>query len=367
MRIIDIQTQIVSVPTDIFKFKRPLGNITRKHASRDYLVVHVQTDDGISGMGYCFTIGQGTRAMRAIVEHDLKKIVLGRDPLMIREIWEAMWEGTNYFGRQGASQFAICAIDVALWDIAGKAAGLPLYKLLGGRRREVRTYATVGFISLTIRELQQAAEDAVKRGFQGVKIVVGHPEVKTDVRRVKAVRKTIGDDTILMVDANQAWKTARRGIDCILELAEFGIYWFEEPVPADDVEGILEVLQSTGQRIVGGENAYTRIQARPFIERRAVHVFQPDLYRMGGITEMMDVVAMARGFNIEIAPHHVPEINVSTMCAAPNCSWLEHVPLFQEDIFDNCPTVKKGMARPPEEPGHGVRFRQNILDEYLVP
>jgi len=356
VRIVGVTTRLISAAGDSLGFVRPLGNITRQHRSLDYIVATVAAEDGGTGTGYAFTPGYGTQAIRAVIDYDLRQLVLGEDPTDHEALWSRMWKGTNYFGRQGAALFAICAVDLACWDLDARARTKPLWELLGGTPEPIPTYVTFGFISLTEGELQQLAEGYAERGFRRMKLMVGQHDVEDDVARVKVVREVVGDGVEIVLDVNQAWPNLKTALPRAQRLAELGIGWLEEPVPADDVRGLAELRRRLDVPIAGGENAYTWLQAREFLEREAVDVFQPDIYRMGGLTEHLRVCRRAAEAGVRIAPHHVPELNVHVLSTLPGDRLLEYLPFFQDPFLAVRSPTERGVTTPSDEPGHGVRF-----------
>jgi len=355
MNIVEVRTEIRSFPTSSLPFERPLGNITRQHPSLDYIVTTVTAEDGSTGLGYAFTPGYGTQVIRAAVDNDLRRLALGHDPTEHQALWERMWRGTNYFGRQGAVLFAISAVDMACWDLDAKHQGKPLWQLLGGAAEPIETYVTFGFISLTIGELQSLAERYAELGFRRMKLMVGHDDVADDVARVRAVRRVIGEGVEIVLDANQAWPDVKTALPRARRLAELGIGWLEEPVPADDVRGLAELRRQLDVPIAGGENAYTWVQAREFLEREAVDILQPDIYRMGGMTEQLRVCERSVEAGVRLAPHHVPELNLHVLSAIQGDRLLEYVPFFQDPFLGKESPVGWPETTPLHLPGHGVR------------
>jgi len=356
VKIASVTTKVISMPGSSLGFSRPLGNVTRRHRSLDYVIATVTSLDGSVGVGYAFTPGYGAEAIRAIVDNDLSQLIVGQDPTDHEALWLRMWKGTNYFGRQGAVLFGMCAVDVACWDLDARRRGTPLWQLLGGTPEPIQTYVTFGFISLTVPELQQLAGRFAEEGFSRMKLMVGQPDIEDDLARVKAVREVVGDQVELVLDANQAWPDLKTALPRARRLAELGIGWLEEPVPADDVRGLAELRRRLDVPVAGGENAYTWLQARKFLEREAVDIFQPDIYRMGGLTEQLRVCRRVAEAGVRVSPHHVPELNVHVLSALSGDRLLEYLPFFQDPFLAERSPIEKGAATPSEAPGHGIRF-----------
>lgn len=204
--------------------------------------VKVTSDDGISGEGdiYFGRIDKGLETLKAVVENELKPMVLGSELMYIRQIYEKMIRETDYHGSFGLSTLGISAIDTALWDCLGKTLQVPCWQLWGGCNTTLPVYANVGWINYSESKIQQEVEKAINRGYRSIKIKIGYPTLREDVKRVKAVRQVIGDDVILMVDANQSL-TVGEAIMRGKAFEDLGCYWFEEPIPAHDVEGYRKI------------------------------------------------------------------------------------------------------------------------------
>lgn len=235
--------------------------------------VEARTDDGVTGAGEVGfgRIGGAPDALAALIEHELKSLVVGTDPACVRGTHEAMLRETEYHGSFGLAMFGIAAIDTALWDCLGKALGVPCSTLWGRVHDRIPAYAMVGWLNYSDDEVQRICAEAVEQGFRAVKIKVGYPTLSEDVRRVKVVREAIGDDVGLMVDANQSLTTKeaiRRG----RAFQELGCVWWEEPIPADDIDGYAALADALDIPVATGENLYTRRDFARFLRRDAVDI-----------------------------------------------------------------------------------------------
>ena len=353
-------------------------------------LVKLVTDDGIVGWGEGLS---GSSAQ--IVHQEFAPLLLGADPMQRNGLWQKMlhlFYNGNVAGGIGGS--AISAVDTALWDIAGKASGLPVSTLLGGKVRDrISVYATGLYYTEEAlasdgadipQRLLDEARMYVELGFAGMKTKVGGLPLAQDVRRVAAIRETIGPDIFLMVDANQAYN-ATTAIRIGLELAALDIFWFEEPVNAKDVEGYLQVKGALPMAIAGGENLRTRYEFKDYIGRRAVDIVQPDVVNVGGITEMHRVASMANAFGILCNPHVwgspvMIAASLHVAAAVPECPPARVPrPYQQEPVmeFDRTPSpIREGIAEPfdqtggflevPTGPGLGVEIDEAAVRQLSV-
>jgi L-alanine-DL-glutamate epimerase-like enolase superfamily enzyme len=311
--------------------------------------VRIETNDGASGVS-AISFGRIKAAPGVLVKFIMDELVpqvIGEDPFLVRGIRDKLWRFTEYHGSFGLGLFGIAAIDIALWDLMGKAVGLPVWRLLGAHRDRVPTYAMVGWLNWDIDELQRISIKAIEQGFQGVKVKVGSPTLDEDVRRIEAVRSAIGPGPKLMVDANQVFSVAealRRG----RVYQELGCFWFEEPIRADDIDGLAHLSSRLDIPIASGENQYGKRQFRDLFQKQAVDIVQPDLRRAGGVTECFEVGIMAGAFNIPYASHG-GGVHLHVLAALPNTLYMESG-LLPEDgsikLVDGCYPM-------PEAPGFG--------------
>jgi L-alanine-DL-glutamate epimerase-like enolase superfamily enzyme len=308
--------------------------------------VTVRTDDGIAGSGevYFGRIAGGPESLAALIEHELKPLVLGADPAFVRGTHEALLRETEYHGSSGLATWGIAAIDTALWDCLGKAHGVPCWKLWGAVRDRIPAYAMVGWLNYSDAEAQRICAQAVEQGFRAVKIKVGCPTLAEDIRRVQAVRKAIGEDVRLMVDANQALTTKealRRG----RAFQDMGCFWWEEPIPADDVDGYAALAAALDIPIATGENLYTRADFARFLRRDAADIVQPDLRRSGGPTALLQIGTLADAFRRPYASHGGEPAQLCVMACLPNALYLETgliSPSSPMKLEDGCVNIPQG-------------------------
>ena len=284
--------------------------------------VVVTTDEGVSGTGNAWfgRIAGAPTALAGIIDHELKPIAIGTEVAEVRGTHQAMLRETEYHGSFGLTMFGISAIDSALWDCLGKARGVPCWQLWGGVHKRIPAYAMVGWLNYSDDEVKRVCAQAVEQGFRAVKIKVGYPTLLDDVRRVALVMNAVGDDVKLMVDANQSLTTA----EAIVRGREFesmGCYWWEEPLPADDIDGYAELADALDIPVATGENLYTPRDFARFLRRDAVDIVQPDLRRAGGPTALLQIGLMAAAFNKPYASHAGGADHLNVMaCLAPSSS-----------------------------------------------
>lgn len=283
----------------------------------------IETDAGISGTSttYFGRVASSPAILAKIITDQLGPEIIGQDPTLIRLIRDQLRRLTDYQGTAGLSSFAISAIDQALWDLQGKALGVPVWQLLGAQRTHIPTYAMVGWLELDIPALQRVSAQAMDQGFLGVKMKVGDAPLSEDLARIRAVRTVIGDDAALMVDANQAFSYAEalhRG----RAYQDLGCRWFEEPIAAADTDGHIRLAERLDIPIATGENRYGQHAFRDLITRGGAGIIQPDLRRAGGLTDCYEIGLMAAGCNIPYASHGGgPHIHV--LAALPNTLYME--------------------------------------------
>lgn len=317
-----------------------------------FLFAEITAGDGAEGVGFSYSKRAGGPAQFAHAE-EVAPVLIGEDPSDIGRLWTKLcWAGASV-GRSGLATQAIAAVDVALWDLKAKRAGLPLAKLLGAHRDSVRTYNTSGgFLHTPIEEVIENARASLAAGIGGIKLKVGQPDWRTDVARVSAVREALDPDVPLMVDANQQWDrpTALR-MGRIFE--EFGLVWIEEPLDAYDAEGHAELARALDTPIATGEMLASVAEHVRLIDARAADIVQPDAPRVGGITQFLKLAAYAEHHQLPIAPHFAMEIHLHLAAAYPIEPWVEHfdwlAPLFPEQLV-----TRDGRMWVSERPGLGM-------------
>ncbi len=302
---------------------RPMRDALQTLDTAGYTHIEIETDTGVIGKStiYFGRIERGPNVLAALVNEVLAPVVEGRDPFFVRAIRDDLWRLTDYHGTVGLALHGIAGIDIALWDVMGKALQQPVWRLLGAQRTHVPAYAMVGWLNYDVQELQAICTQAMEQGFRGVKVKVGAPTLAEDIARIRAVRAAIGDEALLMVDANQVFSLPEAMVRG-QAYQDLGCYWFEEPLRADDHAGLAQLAQRLDIPIASGENDFGKRQFRDLFERRAVDIVQPDLRRAGGFTECLEVGLMADAFNIPYASHG-GGVHLHVLAALPNTLMME--------------------------------------------
>ena len=337
---------------------RPLKTSIHDIRAVDTVLVELQGEGGAVGSGYCFVFGdRRARALQALVE-DLVPLYEGQDASATRALFDRAWRSINFLGHAGVAVMALAALDTACWDLAAQAAGLPLWRFLGAAQNRVPTYASSGlWLDRSIDELVTEARGFLAAGHRAMKMRLGRPHDE-DLARARALRAALGPDVRLLADVNQGWDVTT-AIRTGTALEEIGLYWLEEPVPADDFAGYQRIAAALDMRVVGGETHFTRYDLRPFFVNPCLPILQPDPMR-GGMTDLRKIAALADTFGITIAPHLFPELNVHLLASIPNGIWCENMGLI-DDLWVDPPEIANGMITAPERPGHGLRFKEEVL------
>ncbi|MDQ0616233.1 L-talarate/galactarate dehydratase [Arthrobacter globiformis] len=317
-----------------------------------FLFAEITTEQGHSGLGFSYSKRAGGPAQYAHAK-EVAEGIIGEDPNDIGKLYtKLLWAGASV-GRSGVATQALAAIDIALYDLKAKRAGLPLAKLLGSYRDSVQTYNTSGgFLNATLDEVKARATQSVEEGIGGIKIKVGLPDAKEDLRRVAGIREHIGWDVPLMVDANQQWDRAT-ALRIGRQLEEFNLIWIEEPLDAYDFEGHAHLAQVLDTPIATGEMLASVAEHKGLIAANGCDIIQPDAPRVGGITQFLRLAALADERGLGLAPHFAMEIHLHLAAAYPREPWVEHFdwldPLFNERL-----ETKDGRMIVPDRPGLGV-------------
>ncbi len=347
----------------------------------DAVLILVDTDDGLTGMGA--SLGS-PETVSAIVKYDLAPALLGEDPMYSELLWEKMYNGSRWKpalerghsqpseARRGVTLEAIAGIDIAIWDVKAQALGVPVYHALGAVRDSVRGYGSGGWAPGD--EAEQEMAGYASKGFSAVKMrVVGRDgfSIENTLRRVGSARRGIGKDVELMVDAHGSLDVAT-AIRLARQLEPYDIAWFEEPISPDDHPGLAEVRQSTIIPIATGEREFTRFDFEDLFNRRALDIAQPDVARAGGFTEIRRIAAMASAKGIRLAPHAwgsgvLFAASTHIAMSAPNCHVLEvsqgYMPMMNE-LFNEPFDIRDGTVYAPRSPGLGFTLRDDVFERF---
>ena len=366
MKITAAEASILNVPED-----DPLANMPEEAGrTRPIVIVRLRTDQGLEGIGVTLYGGRLTRSLHAAVQ-DLAAATIGEDPMRIEAIVAKLRGGDISAGSGGPGgifTLALSAIDTALWDIKGKALEQPLWKLLGGHRARVPTYASGSLRrGLTDKQAEQAARILIQKGFKEMKTQMalpGNPSPAEEVRRVRVVRDAIGPDIKLMCDINQRWRPEQAiDIGHRVEQAGVGLFWLEDVTTADDYQGLARVTAALKTPVAGGEYVWGIQPFRQMIEARSVDIVMVDLARVGGVSQWMKVAGMAEAFNLPIVSHVMPEVLVHMVAACPNGLTVEYMP-WMLALYEETPKIENGEMVLPTTPGLGLKFDEKAINRF---
>ena len=356
MKITSIETSLLTVPTP-----KPMA---LQYPQHKLVVAEIATDEGLRGLGYSLAFnGGGAEAVHTYLETRLKPALLGEDPLFVERLWEKMFRVDMGVRKLGIAGYALSALDIGLWDIAGKAANLPLYKLWGAAADRAGAYGSGGWAKYSIDELVAEAEKYARLGCKYYKMKIHHPDPAVNASRVAAVKKALGSGVRMMVDVNQTRDVlANRRQAALLE--EFDLLWYEEPVLADDYDSYEELARSIRIPIAAGENHYTRWEFKQLFDRKAVQYAMPDVCRANGFSETLRIGRLAAAHGVQITPHLIHEIAIHVVGALSNGFLVEFMDWAPPDLFAELPECKDGLIRIPDRPGHGMTLHPNAIEKY---
>ncbi|HUG24373.1 L-talarate/galactarate dehydratase [Piscinibacter sp.] len=321
-----------------------------------FLFAEIESAQGHAGIGFSYSKRAGGRGQ---YEHakEIAGELIGEDPNDIARLWDKLvWAGASV-GRSGLATQAVAAFDIALWDMKAGRAGLPLAKLLGAHRDSVQCYNTSGgYLSTPIEQVLENVSHSLEKGLGGIKIKVGQPDPMVDLKRVQAVRRHLGDNVSLMVDANQQWDrpTASR-FGRILE--QFNLTWIEEPLDAYDAEGHAALAAQLDTPVATGEMLTSVAEHHELIRLNAVDFIQPDAPRVGGITPFLKIMSLADHKGMRMAPHFAMEIHLHLSAAYAREPWVEHFE-WLEPMFNERLQIKGGRMIVPNRPGLGISLSE---------
>lgn len=378
-----------------FPMEMPMADAIHYMPERPTLLVQVHTDTGLVGLGEAAAYGGFLESVEGLILGELRRTIVGQDPFRVEKLWQMMATRAQQRGQRGMLMMAISGIDIALWDIIGQATHTPLYRLLGGYRETLQAYASAGFYAQG-KDIQALAEEVggyAERGFGCIKMKVGRmPEAllnplndmpaadyatvsfEEDLERVRAARKALGPKVKLAIDANNAW-TPSLALKFMRQVEDLDIYWLEEPVATEDIEGSAMLAQQLDTPVSGYETESALTGFRELITRRAVDIVQPDVIWSGGITQTRKIAALAQAYGLPVIPHVFSSAlsiiaNMHFIASIPNGSWLEwdqNPNPLRSELFEDLPELdKEGRVHLPDRPGLGVKLSQQTIDRYRI-
>ena len=365
MKITKSQVQVLHAPAD-----EQLVDVQPKSGGmRAFVTVKMMTDDGIEGIGLTFAPALGLSplapALKSAVDA-LCALAEGQDPMEIEAVMQSLREKTTGSGPGGILTLAMAAVDMALWDIKGKALDQSVCSLLGGYRKQVPTYASGALMRpMNLEQMAEIGPALVQKGFKQMKSQMGAEDTPAkEVLRMRTLREAVGDDIDIMCDINQLWNV-NQAITIGSRVEEYNLFWLEDVVAHDDYQGLARVADALNTPIAAGEYVYGINPFRQLIENRSIDIVMIDLLRVGGITEWRKVAGMAEAFNLPVVSHLVPEIHIQLMGAIPNGLTVEYMP-WTLKLFEETPKFVDGCLEVPDKPGLGLKFSEDAIKQYAV-
>ncbi len=336
--------------------------------SREYLLVEIDTDSGLTGIGF----GMTRNSPAAFVVHrSLTPNLLGQDPMLTEAIWERLYYANLPMGQRGIFMRALSAVDIALWDIKAQAAGLPLWQVLGGARARVPVLVAGGYPASdrSLADLASECADYAARGIRSVKIAAG--ELAEDTVRLEASRRAISDDVGLAYDAHWAWRDLLSVVPVVRRWRDLGMLFIEDPYPSEMVGLSAGLREQTGERLALGEDGIGRWAFRQILEQQRPDVLRIDATLMGGISEAVKVCSLAATLSVPVLPHVFPQIHVHLAAAFPGILAVEMTDRSYETeslhrVFRDWVTVADGDMLAPTEPGLGAHLDAAVVDRYAI-
>jgi L-alanine-DL-glutamate epimerase-like enolase superfamily enzyme len=369
-------SRIESVSAALVRIPLPVSTAfaTRTVHARDYALVKVRTADGVEGIGFCYAGSSAGNLVVAAIRDLLAPIVRGRDAHIVERHWTAMYQESLLQGRTGAVMRGISMIDTALWDRNARAVGLPLHKFLGSACEDDRVpaYASGGYYlpGKTATMLANEMEGYVEQGFRAVKMKVGRLDEKAEEERIAAVRKAIGPDILLMLDANNAWSDLPTALRYVRRYEPYDPYWIEEPFGPDDTDNHARLSASTPVLVATGEIEAGRWRFKDLLDKKAAIILQTDAAVCGGISEFRRIAATAASYGVTMAPHWFHDLHAHLVAATPNARYVEFFPDDQvlnfRRLVDNQLESRDGYLLLSQRPGLGFSFDEKMVDRYVV-
>jgi L-alanine-DL-glutamate epimerase-like enolase superfamily enzyme len=365
MRITQIESQVLRLPISRPVPLPPDGERGDRLHHLFVLLVHVDTDAGHRGLGFACAVGAG-RALQAIAQDDLAPLLIGEDPLDHERLGRKVFRRLQTIGRYGLVAQAYSAVDLALWDVKGKAAGLPLFKLLGGARASAPAFVgDAGWLWMSPEEIRDAAQPLIDQGLIGVKVQVGSADPEADAQRLNEVREFVGDDAWLAVDAGQRYDYATALAMGHFFEDEIGVDWFEDPISCDDIAGHARLADRLEVPLAIGQTLFGRDEFRHYLAAGVGDVLRPSVTGVGGLTEWLRVAALAELHRRPVTPSLLPEVGVQLACGLPMVQIVDYVP-WLGPVFTEPVTIVNGQLVPPQRPGLGLEINGDTVEKYRL-
>ena len=361
MRIVDVAVDLLKVP-----LKYPYVATGKIVTDYWHVLARVTAADGIEGFGYVVLLNDSLVRPLADAARELGQLLLGMRIFEPEAAWARLNRAANWIGPGGLVNYAIAPLDIALWDAAGKAAGQPLHRRLGGFSDRAPTYASDGlWYSLSLDDLAASARRHHDNGFSAVKLRIGNEVTAAgEVGRVMAVRDAVGDGVRIMVDATEMWDI-NRALEAGRALQDAGIHWLEDPIDHQNVAGLARMTGLLNVPIATGENLYTLSEFTTLLSAGAAGVAIIDLARIGGITPWRRVASLAQAMNVRVCGHVIPEVHVHLVAAVPNGYLVEYVPR-SERILEAMPKIEDGHLIAPDGAGLGLALDKEAVRRFMV-
>jgi L-alanine-DL-glutamate epimerase-like enolase superfamily enzyme len=337
---------------------KPIADATHTLHEISFLVLRLQLENGVIGESYLLSFQYSPHAIRGAMK-DILPLIIGYEVYETGKVNLQIAKLSEYFGNQGINKWVQSAVNIAMWDAWSKALEQPVAQLLGVYTDRCPIYGSGGWISYSIDELIAEVTDYINRGFKAVKIKVGSPNWKSDVERLREVRKAVGDEVDIMMDANQGMELPA-AIQLANAVSSLNIYWFEEPLNRLNFDGYQTLKRQTGISLAMGEREYDCVALTELIKRKAIDIWQPDLLRLGGVEAWRSSAALAENFHLPVLPHYYKDYDVPLVCSIPNGAGVESFDWI-DSLIDYPLVIENGYASPRNLPGWGFSF----LDEFL--
>lgn len=386
MKITDIRTRAISFSRSPITLRSNLVSPTAVFADHyekswfgpcSIVIVEVMTDNGLVGIG---TAGGFTSSPKEIIDTHFTHLLIGENPLNTELIWEKMYRSSVRIGRKGAVSCAISGIDIALWDLKGKYYNTPVYNLLGGLTKpEIKVYVSRLYALDDLEQLKEEALDYKRQGFTMMKQRFGFGPrdgiegMKRNEALIRTVREAVGEDIQLAADAYMGWDVPYT-LEMMKRLEPYGLSWVEEPILPHDIDGYAYLSTRSSIPLSCGEHEYTRWGFRELIEKKATRLLQPDTNRVGGITEMLKICALASSYDLQVIPHSNEAHNLHIIASQAVCPFMEYFPNVEPDtgneifwkLFHGEPVAQSGVIKPEPKPGLGIEINEDAVAQLLL-